>query len=65
MSIDIRSILPDELSDETAYVLIGLFAELAAAFDSIYFAQARRHLVDGVPEALWPFSFDDDGGEDK
>jgi hypothetical protein len=36
-------ILPDELSDETAYHLVNFMMELALRLESIYFSQLRRY----------------------
>jgi hypothetical protein len=44
MKIDINNLLPEELSDETIYHLVTFFMNFAAALESCYFAQMRRHL---------------------
>ena len=36
-------ILPDELSDETAYHLVNFMMELALRLESIYFSKLRRY----------------------
>ena len=44
MKIDINDMFPEELSDETIYHMVAFFANFAAALESCYFAQMRRHL---------------------
>lgn len=57
MSTDVDDLFPDELSDEAASALADFLHRLAAACDTRYFAQLRRHnrrqinLYD--PEAPW------------
>ena len=43
MSIDIRELFPDDLSDEAAYQLINFFYDFALAFEAIYLGKALRH----------------------
>ena len=40
---DIRDLLPEELSDESAYHLVTFLTKLATTLESCYFAQMRRH----------------------
>ncbi len=44
--IDLNTLLPEEISDETAYVLVNIFIELTAALESHYFTQMRQHVID-------------------
>ena len=44
--IDLKTLLPEDISDETAYVLVNLFIELTAALESNYFTQMRQHVID-------------------
>ena len=43
MHDNLLDLLPDNLSDETAYQLSNFFYELALAFESIYFAKIMRY----------------------
>ena len=42
MSLDIKSILSDELSDEAAYELLSIFSQLTIEIESSYFNQVAR-----------------------
>ena len=44
MKIDIRDLLPEELSDESAYQLVNFFIDLTTELESCCFAQMRRHV---------------------
>jgi hypothetical protein len=44
MNINLQELLPDELSDETAYHLANFAMALATAIDEIYFAQTLRYI---------------------
>ena len=46
MMIDLNNILPEEISDEAAYVLVNIFIELTAALESNYFMHMRQHVND-------------------
>ena len=43
MSINLEELLPEDVSDETAFHLANFMMDLALAVDSHYFAQVRRH----------------------
>jgi hypothetical protein len=40
----IRAILPDELSDEAAFILTNFVMEVATALDEIYFDKSLRYM---------------------
>ena len=44
--IDLNTLLPEEISDEAAYVLVNIFIELTAALESNYFTHMRQHVND-------------------
>lgn len=44
MTIDINQLLPETISDETAYHLVSFFMNLTAELESAYYAQIRRHI---------------------
>lgn len=44
MKINIYDLLPEKISDESAYHLVNFFTNLAAELDSHYFAQVKRHI---------------------
>mgnify|MGYP003975676109 CR=1 FL=1 len=48
MKTNIYDLLPENLSDEGAYHLTDFFMKLALELDSIYFAQIRRYINDGI-----------------
>jgi len=43
MNDTLRNLLPENLSDETAYHLVDFFYELAIRFESIYLGQIMRY----------------------
>ena len=43
MNDALKNLLPENLSDETAYHLVDFFYELAIRFESIYFEQIMRY----------------------
>ena len=43
MNIDMRELVPDDVSDEAAYQLINFFYDFARAFEAIYLGKALRH----------------------
>jgi hypothetical protein len=49
MSLNLDDLLPDEISDETAYYLVEFFMHIAMRLDLLYFAQARRYRDDNMP----------------
>lgn len=50
MTIDnLRALLPEDISDESAYHLVNFFIDLTAELESYYFAQMRRHINDSKP----------------
>ena len=50
MMIDnLRALLPEEISDESAYHLVNFFINLTVELESYYFAQMRRHINDSKP----------------
>ena len=49
MKIDLCSLLPDKMSDESAYHLVNFAADLALALESYYFCQIRRYHKDNYP----------------
>ena len=40
---DLRNLLPEELSDESAYQLVTFFENLTSMLESHYFAQMQRY----------------------
>lgn len=42
--MNLHKLLPDPLSDETAFHLVEFLAQLTATLESQYFAQMRRHV---------------------
>lgn len=49
MSTDLRDFFPEEVSDETAFNLVSLFANIASAIESHYFVQVRRYINENTP----------------
>ena len=43
MNIHLYDLLPEEVSDETAFHLVNIFMDLALAIESHYFTQIRRY----------------------
>ena len=64
MKVDIHDLLPEEISDESAYHLVTFLMNLATALESCYFAQIHRHIADTTepcsPDDLLVDSCDDD-----
>ena len=46
MNIKLEELLPEEISDETAYHISEFIMALALAVNSYYFANKRRHCKD-------------------
>jgi len=46
---NLRALLPEEISDESAYHLVNFFMNLATELETYYFAQMRRHINDSKP----------------
>jgi hypothetical protein len=62
----IRAILPEELSDEAAFILTNFVMEVATALDEIYFAQSLRYMRSykaGPTASRNPSFYDDDSEE--
>jgi hypothetical protein len=49
MNIEFDDILPEEISDETAYHLADIFMNLALAIESRYLAQIKRYVDENNP----------------
>jgi hypothetical protein len=49
---NLRALLPEEISDESAYHLVNFFINLTVELESYYFAQMRRHINDSKPGKL-------------
>ena len=50
MTIDnLRALLPEEISDESAYHLVNFFMNLATELEAYCFAQMRRYINDSKP----------------
>jgi len=49
MTITLKELLPEQLSDEAAYHLSNFIMALATAFDDIYFAQTLRYIRSSRP----------------
>lgn len=52
MKINIHNILPEELSDESAYHLVNFLANLTAELESYYFAEMQRYINNSMPVDL-------------
>jgi hypothetical protein len=52
--IDINKILPEEISDETAYYLVNFFMDLALALESHYFNHITGYAKDNEPPLVSP-----------
>jgi len=52
MTININHLLPEAISDETAYYLVNFFMNLTAELESTYYAQIRRHINNNMPPNL-------------
>lgn len=46
---NLRALLPEEISDESAYNLVNFFVDLTAELEFCYFAQMRRYISDSKP----------------
>lgn len=42
--MNLRKLLPESLSDETAFSLVEFLSQLAATLESHYFVHMRRHM---------------------
>ena len=62
MQINIDDILPEEISDESAYHLVNFFMDLGAALESHYFAQMKRY-IDDMPSSPPDILQREDGDE--
>ena len=51
MKINIHDLLPEKLSDESAYHLVNFFMDLATALESCYFAQMHRYINHDKPNS--------------
>ena len=53
--MNIDDLLPEKMSDESAYHLVTFFMNLALALESCYFAQSHRYVNDTTPcqEDFW------------
>ena len=49
MRLNLDDLLPDKISDETAYYLVEIFMKIAMELDLTYFSQARRYRDDNMP----------------
>jgi len=59
MNDKLRDLLPDTISDEAAYNLCEFFNQLSYALDSIYYAQARRHVKNSAPHRQIDIEYED------
>lgn len=50
----IYTLLPEEISDETAYNLVNFIAELALLIENKYFLQIRRYYKENIEELQLP-----------
>ena len=48
MKINIYDLLPEKISDESAYHLVNFFMNLATELESHYFAQMRSYANDNM-----------------
>jgi hypothetical protein len=49
MQINIDDILPEKISDESAYLLVNFFMDLALKLESCYFDKMKRYIDDNMP----------------
>lgn len=49
MQINIDDILPEKIPDESAYLLVNFFMDLALKLESCYFDQMKRYIDDNMP----------------
>ena len=49
MNIKLRDLLPEEISDETAYHLVNFMINLASELDVHYFGQMKRYVDNNIP----------------
>lgn len=50
MTIDnLHALLPEKISDESAYDLVNFFMNITTELETYYFAQMRRHINDSKP----------------
>lgn len=52
MKIDLNDLLPDEISDEAAHVLVCFLENLGQLMGSHYYTQCRRHWQEIDPPRL-------------
>lgn len=52
MRANIYDLLPEKISDESAYHLVNFFMDLALELESCYFAQMKRYIDDNTPPEL-------------
>ncbi len=56
MRYDLENVLPDEISDETAYELVAIFERLVSALEYKYQVQIRRYVYQllplGIPQSI-------------
>jgi len=55
---DLRTLLPETLSDEAAFSLVEALYAMAGALENIYFAQIRRHTA-SLDRSAQPDLFDE------
>lgn len=55
---DLRTLLPETLSDEAAFCLVEALYAMAGALENIYFAQIRRHTA-SLDRSAQPDLFDE------
>jgi hypothetical protein len=63
--MNLRNLLPDEISDEGAYHLVNFFMELTAVLESHYFAKMKRYIDESVPPQLPASLLDNQINEDN
>jgi len=49
MRTSIYDLLPEKISDESAYHLVNFFMDLALELESCYFAQMKRYIDNNMP----------------
>lgn len=59
MSIDIRELFPDDLSDEAVYHLVNFFYDFALAFESIHLGKVLHYQKTLASENFGPAPVDE------
>ena len=54
MTIDSKSIFPEEIADETAFAICSILYELALACESHYYTKLRRYSDNHHPDLFDP-----------